>query len=236
MKKQLGHRQYNIPDADLYVLCLEKIKFVLRDIEIFSKYGFDKTRLGNFKAQCDKFQQLPEDDELVGDQMITTEKKSVATDKLKNAIRSLMTRVEMKFNNRTGRYRKFGTAKIGDMSDPQLLFCGRRVVRVARQQLDFFAEVGMNENIISKVQDTCQEFENALNIQQDKVHDRDIAVERRMDQGNKIYQELVVACNIGKDIWGESDAVKYENYVLYESNNDQKIARKIREQDLETEV
>lgn len=29
-----------------------------------------------------------------------------------------MTRVAMKFNNRTGRYRKFGTAKLGDMTDP----------------------------------------------------------------------------------------------------------------------
>jgi hypothetical protein len=158
--------------------------------------------------------------------MVTTEKKGTAAEKLKTAIRSLMTRVEMKYSNRTGRYRKFGTAKIGDMSDPQLLFCGRRVVRVARQQLDFFAEVGMNETIISKVQTATQDFENALNIQQDKVHDRDIAVERRMDQGNRMYQELVVICNIGKDLWAESDPVKYENYVLYESNNDQKIARK----------
>lgn len=226
MKKQIGHRLYNIPDADLYVLCLETLKFGLRDIDIFTKYGYDKARLLGFKSLCDTFHKLPDDDELVGDQMVTTEKKSAAAEKLKTAIRGLMTRVEMKYNNRTGRYRKFGTSKIGDMSDPQLLFCGRRVVRVARQQIDFFAEVGMNETIISKVQSTTQDFENALNIQQDKVHDRDIAVERRMDQGNRMYQELVVICNIGKDIWAESDAVKYENYVLYESNNDQKIARK----------
>lgn len=229
MKKQPGHRQYNVPDADLYVECLENIKNIHRDIAQFKQYGYDIERLKGYKALCDRFRALPDDDEMVGDQMITTEKKDTAKEKLKNAIRSVMTRVEMKYNNRTGRYRKFGTAKIGDMTDPQLLFCGRRVVRVSRQQIDFLTEVGLTEQIITRVQDTCQEFENALNIQQDKVADRDIAVERRMEIGNQLYAEMIMACNIGKDAWADKDPVKYEQYVIYESNNEQKKARKEKE-------
>ena len=115
------------------------------------------------------------------------------------------------------------------MTDAQLLFCGRRVARVARQQQDFLADVGVNEKNIQKVTDACRNFENALNIQQDKVADRDIAVEWRIDQGNKIYNELITLCNIGKDIWVETDLAKYENYKIYESNNEQKIARKQKE-------
>jgi hypothetical protein len=226
MKKQPGHRQYNIPDADFYVLCMETVKYAHRDIESFKTYGYDLEKLKGFKALCDRFQALPDDDELVGDQMISTEKKDASCEKLKTAIRGVMTRVEMKYSNRTGRYRKFGTAKMGDMTDPQLLFCGRRVVRVARKEADFYAEVGLTEQIITRVQDAAQEFENALNIQQDKIAERDISVERRMEQGNKMYNELVTVCNIGKDLWAEKDPVKYENYVLYESNNDQKIVRK----------
>jgi len=49
-----------------------------------------------------------------------------------------------------------------------------------------------------------------------------------VEQGNKLYDELILLCNIGKDIWAEKDVVRYEKYVLYESNNDQKIARKKR--------
>ncbi len=226
MKKQPGHRQYNIPDADFYVLCIETIKYVHRDIESFKGYGYDLEKLKGFKALCDRFQSLPDDDELVGDQMISTEKKDASSEKLKTSVSGVMTRVEMKYSNRTGRYRKFGTAKMGDMTDPQLLFCGRRVVRVSRKEIDFYAEVGLTEQIITRVQDAAQDFENALNIQQDKIAERDISVERRMDQGNKMYDELVTVCNIGKDLWAEKDPVKYENYVLYESNNDQKIIRK----------
>lgn len=230
MKKQSLHRQYNFPDADLYVQCMERIRYAHRDIKKFEQYGYDLERLRGFKAMCDKFRGLPDDDELVGDQMITTEKKYQAAEQLKSAIRSLMTRVAMKYSNRSGRYRKFGTAKMGDMTDAQLLFCGRRVVRVARQQIDFLAEVGVNENVIKRVVDATQAFEQAVNIQQDKVSDRDIAVERRIERGNKLYEELVTLCNIGKDVWAEIDPVKYEQYCIYESNNEQKKARKARQE------
>jgi DNA-binding transcriptional MerR regulator len=228
MKKQAGHRLYNVSDADLYVQCMEALRNAHRDLELFTQYGYGVDRLKAFKSLCDQFRGLPDDDEMVGEQMITTEKKNMAAEKLKTAIRSLMTRVAMKYHDRTGRYRKFGTAKLGDMSDPQLLFCGRRVARVARQQIDFLADVGVNENVIQRVLDACTEFENAMNIQQDKLHDRDIAVERRMDQGNKLYTELVVLCDIGKDIWAERDRVKYDQYCLYESNNEQKKASRMR--------
>jgi hypothetical protein len=229
MKKQVQHRQYNYPDADLYVQCMEHIKYALRDINEFEQYGYGKDRLAVFKNNCGKFRTLPDDDELLGDQMIITEKKKDASEKLKTAIRSIMTRVAMKYNNRSGRYRKFGTAKLGDMTDPQLLFCGRRVVRVARQQFDFLSEVGLTDKVIQRTVDACQVFENALNIQQDRVSERDIAVEKRIEHGNKLYTELIVMCNIGKDIWVEKDLAKYENYTIYESNNEQKKVRKAKE-------
>lgn len=210
----------------MYLQCVERIRCAQRDLAEFEKYGYDAGRLKGFFNRCEQFKNLPDDDELLGDQMVVTEKKYEAAERLKSAIRSVMTRVAMKYNNRSGRYRKFGTAKMGDMTDAQLLFCGRRVMRVARAQLDFLADVGLNEQVIHRVQDACQHFETALNIQQDKVADRDIAVERRVEFGNQLYQELVTLCNIGKDIWADRDPVKYENYTIYESNNEQKKIRK----------
>ncbi len=228
MKKQDNHRKHNYPDADLYQQCIEHIRYAHRDLEQFTQYGFGLERLKKFKAMCDRFRELPDDDELLGDQMILTEKKYTAADKLKASIRSLMTRVELKYNNRTGRYRKFGASKLGDMTDPQLIFCARRVIRVARQMIDFLDEVGVNENVLGRISEAALAFENAVNLQQDRVADRDIGVERRMDYGNEIYDELVILCNIGKDIWNHKDPQKYENYCLYESNNEQKKARKAR--------
>ena len=228
MKKQAMQRMHNFPDAELYMLCMQSIRNAHRDFENFKQYGYTLDKLTGFASQCERFKNLPDDDELVGDQMIVTEKKYEAAEKLKNAIRSIMTRVEMKYSNRSGRYRKFGTAKMGDMTDAQLLFCGRRVARVARVQADFLGDVGVSENQILRVLDACIAFENAVNIQQDRVSDRDIGVEIRMEQGNVIYQKMIEVCNIGKDIWTDKDPVKYEQYCIYESNNEQKKARKQR--------
>ena len=55
MKKQALHRQYNFPDADLYIQCLERIRYAHRDIKYFDQYGFSLDRLKGFKNQCDKF-------------------------------------------------------------------------------------------------------------------------------------------------------------------------------------
>jgi hypothetical protein len=226
VKKQSLNRMYNFPDADLYIMCLDCIRNAYRDEALFKSYGYAPERILDFKNQCEKFKALPDDDELIGEQMLATEKKYTAAENLKTAIRSIMTRVEIKYHNRSGRYRKFGTAKMGDMTDAQLLFCGRRVMRVSQMQMAVFESVGLNDLAIQRVSQACTEFESLINIQQDKVSDRDIAVEVRTEHGNKIYEELVVLCNIGKDIWADKDMVRYEQYCVYESNNDQKIARK----------
>ena len=223
MKKQKVNRKYNFPDADLYQMCTDAIRLAKRDLQYFKdQFNYDGHRLKGFHDRCQRFVEGPDDDELLGDQMIVTDKKYEAAEKVRHAIRSVMTRVRMKFSNRTGRYRKFGTAKMGDMTDAQLLFCGRRVIRVARAQWDFLAETGLNESHLEKLAGACQRFERAMNIQQDKVADRDIAVEARVDQGNLLYDELIVVCDIGKDIWAETDRAKYDAYCIYESNMEQK--------------
>ena len=226
MKKQSTNRKHNFPDADLYQLCITSIRNAKRDREEFISYGYTEERLKTFFNLTEQFKQLPDDEEMLGDQMLMTEKKYEAAEKLKSAIRSLMMRVAMKYSSRTGRYRKFGTSKMGDMTDAQLIFCGRRVVRVARQQEDFLSDVGINDNTIRRITDSCQRFETAVNLQQDRVANRDIAVESRVVKSNKLYEELIVLCNIGKDIWAERDAAKYEQFTIYESNNEQKKQRK----------
>ncbi|MCP4440340.1 MAG: hypothetical protein GY810_15450 [Aureispira sp.] len=228
MKKQAVTREYNFPDADLYAQCLERIQYIKRDKKEFASYAYGSDKIKAFEAICKKFSGLPSDDELVGDQMEATDKKNVAREKLKTAIRSVMTRVSSKYNVKSGHYRKFGTYKMNDMSDPKLLLCGRRVVRVSNKMLVFLADTGLRQPHVDSVQQATAAFENAIHIQQDKVSDRDIAVEKRIEVGNELYKELVMVCNIGKDVWAESNKSKYENYTIYESNNDQKKARKKR--------
>jgi hypothetical protein len=222
MKKQYLNRNYNMQDSDLYLQAMERIRYAHRDAEDFKTYGFGLDRIKVLLNHIETFRNLPDDDELLGDQMTATERKDKASHELRVAIRGIMTRVAMKFHDKTGRYRKFGTSKLSDMSDPQLLFCGRRVVRVARQLIDFLDGTGLNDMQIQRVLNACTDLENTLNVQQDRMHDRDIHVETRIEKGNHIYQELVILCDIGKDVWAETDKTKYEQYCIYESNAEYK--------------
>jgi hypothetical protein len=229
MKKQSINREYNFPDADLYSQCLERIQYIKRDHKEFDAYAYNSDKVAAFEAIVKRFGDLPDDDELIGEQMIATQKKNEAAELLKTTIRSVMTRVATKIDQKSGRYRKFGTHKMNDMSDPNLLLCGLRVARVAEQLLPFLDEAGLKQEHIDRVRQATKAFENAIHIQQDKVADRDIAVEKRVEIGNELYRELVLVCNIGKDIWAEKNKAKYENYTIYESNNDQKKAKKKKE-------
>jgi hypothetical protein len=226
MKKQLENREYNFPDADLYAQCMERLKYAKRDITVFISYAYTEAKMKIFEDMCKEFAELPNDDELVGEQMEATQRKNDVRELLKTAIRTVMTRVESLYPTHSGKYRKFGTVKINEMTDPQLLLCARRVVRVAYSLIDILSEFGLRLTHLDKVHETVTAFELSLNVQMDKVADRDISVEKRVEMGNRMYKEMILLSNIGKDIWVEKDLHKYQNYVIYESNNEQKKVRK----------
>jgi hypothetical protein len=226
MKKQSVSREYNFSDAELYRECSERIQYLRRDASEFCSYGFDENSRKSFESLLISFSNLPDDNELVGDQMQATQKKNDAAEALKTAIRTVMTRVAVKIDVKSGKYRKFGTQKMNDMSDANLLLCGLRVARVTEQLLPFLNGSGLRMNLIDKVRQYAKAFETSLHIQFDKIADRDIAVEKRVELGNAIYRQLVLVCNIGKDIWADNNKAKYENYTIYESNNEQKKNRK----------
>ena len=48
MKKQSANRNYNFPDADLYLQCMERIKYANRDKKQFEQYGYKMERLKKF--------------------------------------------------------------------------------------------------------------------------------------------------------------------------------------------
>lgn len=233
MKKQVIIREYNFSDADLYTWSTERLHYAKRDAAEFERSGFGQYQLEAFEHLCRRFASIPADDELLGQQMNTTAAKDQAREALLKAIRSVMVRVRSVYSPRSGHYRKFGTTKLAAMDDPKLLLCGLRVGRVAERMQEYLIDSGLVQEHIDEVKRCAKAFEQALHNKHDKVADRDIAVERRVELGNQLYQELILLSNIGKDIWNNKDRARYEQYVLYESNNEQKKARKEREQESE---
>ena len=159
MKKQSVIREYNFPDAELYTQCLERILYIKRDLIEFKAYAYGEEKILAFEKMVKSFGDLPDDNELVGDQMLATQKKNDAAEALKTAVRTVMTRVTVKIDAKSGRYRKFGTHKMNDMSDANLLLCGLRVARVSEQLLPFLEDSGLKQELIDKVRQSTKAFE-----------------------------------------------------------------------------
>ena len=44
-----------------------------------------------------------------------------------------------------------------------------------------------------------------------------MATDVRIDLANKMYNELVIMCQVGKNVWRNTSPVKYEDYVIYQT-------------------
>ncbi|EJF51864.1 hypothetical protein SapgrDRAFT_0105 [Saprospira grandis DSM 2844] len=218
MKKQSVFRAYNYSDAQLFEQAMELLIQLKEDQKEFAQYGILSGHIAAFEQLVKDFSDIPTDEELMGEQMVATEKKQDAATEVRRLIRGIMNRVGQKYHSKSGRYRKFGTSKLSDMSDPKLYLCAKRVIRVGQQSLAHLEDVGLNQPQLDELHRANQAFELALHIKADRVSDRDISVENRVILGNRLYEQMLKMGQVGKDIWQGVNTAKYERYCTYESS------------------
>lgn len=128
-----------------------------------------------------------------------------------------MTKAENRFGLQSARYKKYGTEALSRFDDANLIICARRVARVATTDLPLLSPspYGLTATHITDVRNKANEVETALITQKERIGDRDILQEDRVEMGNKLYDSLVAYCNTGKNIWETRDVAKYNDYIIY---------------------
>ena len=214
MREELK-RDYNFSDARLVNLTNEKINFAERDETQFTQYGFTPIHRTALQTFCDNFENLPDDMEFESDKMIATEEKQEARQKLEIWTRQIMQRVETAFGLKSGQYRRFGTKGLSKQSDDQLHKTGNRVVRCANHYFSQLSAFGLTQAMINGYRDLVQLYEERLEVVKDKISDRDIATQQRIEMGNTLYSRLMGMCGMGKTIWEDASEAHYNDYVIY---------------------
>lgn len=215
MKKKEVLRTFNFSDAVLITKGKEKIAFMKRDAAKFDGFGITNTDLDNLENSITNFSEGITDIEALSDQTEVTAIKDAKAEELRVAIRDLMTRVELKFEQGTAKYKKFGTDTLSKQSDAELLITGKRVVRVANTLLTELAEKGVTPAMLTTITTLATEFEELLIDMKIKIGNRDIMQEERVEQANSIYATLVSYSTTGRNIWNTNNVAKYNDYVLY---------------------
>ena len=219
MKKKEVVRAYNFSDGKLVTTANEKIAFIRRDAAEFSGYGITEAMVDELESKNNLFSDTATDVELVGDQTEVTAAKEQLADQLQEAIRGVMSRVVLKYDLASARYRKFGTEALSQQSDTQLLIIASRVFRVGTDMLDDLAVHGLTAAMLNNVKAIRDNLEQELISMNLKISDRDIEQESRVAAGNVIYNTLVKYTKTGQSIWASSSVAKYNDYVIYNTES-----------------
>lgn len=210
-------RLYKIEDANLITTTKSKIAFMRRDIAELATYGITASMLDDFDSKVNAFEAYPTDSELLGEQMYTTELKDAKANELRDALEPIRVRVENKYGYGSARYKQFNIGEISRWDDSNLLICGRRVNRMGTTRLADLAPFGLTTTILDALKITCDEFEELIIDQDERIGERDIAQEDRVEMGNAIFTQLKSLCRFGKSAWRTSDVAKYNDYLIYDT-------------------
>jgi hypothetical protein len=217
MKKLEVIRNYRFDDANLVQLSRTAIAYMRRDAADFTANGTLPAQVTDFETQTETFENFVTDAEALGNQEEATLQKDQKAEVLRVAIRTIMTKAENKFGLQSARFKKYGTEALSRFDDANLIICARRVARVATADLTLLSPspYGLTAAHIADLRNKANDFEHALINQKERIGDRDILQEDRVEMGNKLYDTLVAYCNTGKNIWETRDVAKYNDYVIY---------------------
>lgn len=208
---------FHIPLPEFYSTMKAKVSYMRRDKTEFAGEGVEEAQFDKIEQDLEVFNDLPTDDEMVGEEVIATQKKDELKAVLHDQISTILNKAANKYGTESGYYRKFGIGALSRLDGPELLTSARRVLRVGRSMLPALAANGLTEQMLTELADTIEKFDDAIALQEDTISDRDIASDERIEQSNAIYLLVAKLCDTGKRIWASKNEAKYNDYVLYDT-------------------
>jgi hypothetical protein len=217
MKKKPTTFIFSIRLPEFSTLMKEKLTYVRRDITEFNKFGVTKDTVDETDGILLDFENIPNDEELEGAQVLTTQTKDTQAETLRVAITLIMNRAESKYGKESGMYRKFGVDAVSKLDGGKLTYVSKRVLRVATSLLTDLASKGLTQAILTELELLISNYEKALSAQEDAMSDRDIATEDRAVKANEVYKIVTDLCVTGKRIWASRNEAKYNDYLIYDT-------------------
>jgi len=208
-------RDYHLSDSELALFASNLVTFITRDAVSFAERGIDALAITALGNKEDEFEAFPTDPEYKALVTIAAEDKDADRAQLHSDIRGITDRAMIKWGAEAGRYKRFEVKDLTNMSDKDLHFAARRVVRIGTDYLLDLAAEGLTQAMLDVLTALAQDFEDHLNALGDAIADRDEKTEERIALGNELYALVAKYCEIGKVIWKETSEAKYNDYVIY---------------------
>jgi hypothetical protein len=214
MKKEVN-RIYKMTDADLCMFTSNLVQKIRRDATEFLAKGVDASEVDALETKGNDFEVLPDD--LYYSTRVTESQhtKNGLREDLEMQVRELIGIVRVKWGRSSPQVKRFGASGMTTMKDNDFLRIARKSVKLGTDFLTDLADYGWTAAKNTAIETTAQELEDALNDVDDKMLERDIKTQERIDEGNDLYITVAKYCELGKIIWQDIDEARYNDYVIY---------------------
>lgn len=213
MKKQELFRKYGMSDSELKQLADQMANRVQRDLTDFANRNITQAVIDDFRAKVKTWDDLPSDIELEGLKSTATLEKQTKGDELKALLVNFRNMATLAFGSGP-KYRPFAFDGMNAMKDHELRSLGKRTLRLLGNFQAELAQQGLIQDDITKLDDAVEAFDLAIDKQEAKIEERDLATQERIEKGNEIWDEMGRLASIGKTIFARKDEAKYNDYVI----------------------
>ena len=214
-KKRNVSRKYHYTDAELKQVA-DKIRILVqRDAADFTAYGITLPDLSDYAALLAVFAAFPTDALLESQKIMATEHRATCRRNLETAMRYFFTIAKFCFRTAPSDLAAFGNPALVRQSAETLIRTARMIAMLAEHYLPQLTAAGLTAQHLHNLQTANAAFNDAISAQIMAVHNRTMITEERINTGNSLYVLITTLATAGKLLWRETDAVKYNNYLLY---------------------
>ena len=212
-------RNYTMLDAELCMFASNLCVRLTRDLSDLSTFGIQASSITALKALGDDFEAFPSDDTYYGEMLLATQTKNQLADQVRESIRNMALRVQLKWGANSPQYKTLGDMSVSKFSDEVLSGIADKILGRMNVYLADLASTGLTQQDIDDYEELIESYEEALNSLSSAIELRDIKAKERILMGNELYSYVVNYCEIGKRVYEKSDPAKYNDYIIYTSTS-----------------
>ena len=216
MKKETV--SFSISFPELNVLVNSKTSFAQRDEEALAPYGYNLAKIDQIRSMNSNLLALPNDALMeLNRKDLTVEKNSLIETAL-NQLSTIKSLVKLLVGRNSSSIANLKLHNISRLNEAKLLIRINTVISLLEKKFALHSNLSSIQPSIDELKETASKLLELL-VQIDLAEsERNLATSERTVLANRLYDELMQMCHVGKMAWKDVDAVKYQDFIVYESS------------------
>ncbi len=215
MNNKKIQRKYTMSDMKLKGVVLDLRFALVRYLDELSIFGLTADKVEEFKALENDFASLEADFSVNADIVIATNEKKAKFSELKDQIRTMALRFQLKWGPKSSQVNSLGMKGMNNMIDDSLIMLAKRVLEKLNLHFDELATDGLTHEMINAYENLINSAESALSNQKNQINLRNDKTIERIQKGNQLYDLVVKYSEMGKKFYAMTDSVKYKQFLIY---------------------